>query len=63
MLICRVCDMTSVGAAWHWIAVLERVPGGAAAAFYCPTCAETTFQYFTKQRVRRLQLSEDTYGE
>jgi hypothetical protein len=52
MLTCASCGAASTGAAWHWIALLRRVPGGAETACFCPVCAETQFAYFTKQRER-----------
>jgi hypothetical protein len=54
MLICEGCKATSTGRAWHWIALLERVPNGAQAVCYCPLCAESKFEYFSKQRAQRL---------
>ncbi len=59
MLTCDGCETTSTGAAWHWIAMLRPVPGGAETICYCPTCAETKFGYFTKQRDRRLAPLDD----
>jgi hypothetical protein len=63
MLTCVHCGATSTGDAWHWIAILCRIPGGAEAACYCPVCAESEFAHFSKQCVRRLELSEDPHAE
>lgn len=54
MLTCTGCEVTSTGAAWHWIALLRPVRGGAETVCYCPTCAESKFAYFSKQRAQRL---------
>jgi hypothetical protein len=54
MLPCHGCDAMSTGAAWHWIALLRPVHGGAEAVCYCPTCAESKFAYFSKLRAQRL---------
>ena len=54
MLTCVRCGATSVGEAWHWIARLRRIPGGAETVCYCPGCAESEFAYFSK-RLRGLE--------
>ncbi len=54
MLSCGGCDATSTGAAWHWIAILRPVAGGAEVVCYCPTCAESNFRYFSKRAQKRL---------
>ena len=63
MLSCVHCGATSTGEAWHWIAVLRRIPGGAETVFYCPMCAEAELGYFSKQRARRLEPSEEPHAE
>ena len=63
MLSCVCCGTTTTGSGWHWIALLQRVPGGAETVCYCPVCAESEFAYFTQQRVRRLELSEEPQAE
>jgi hypothetical protein len=62
MLICAQCQATSTDEAWHWIAILCRVPGGSETTCYCPVCAESEFRYFSR-RVRRRTLSEEPQGE
>jgi hypothetical protein len=59
MLTCCVCEATSVGAAWHWIALLQPVAGGAETVCYCPTCAEDMFKYFSQQRMQRLAQTDE----
>ncbi len=54
MLTCDGCETTSTGAAWHWIATLRPVAGGAETVCYCPTCAESKFNYFSMRAMRRL---------
>jgi hypothetical protein len=63
MLTCVRCAASSLGEAWHWIAILRRIPGGAEAACYCPLCAESELADFSKQRARRLELSEEPHAE
>jgi hypothetical protein len=63
MLNCVSCRIDSIGAAWHWIAYLRPVPGGAECAFYCPSCAEREFNYFSRQRIRRRALTEESLDE
>jgi hypothetical protein len=63
MLTCDDCTAVSTGSAWHWIAILRRVPGGAETVCYCPLCAESKLQYFSRRRTRRLELSEDVFGD
>ena len=55
MLTCRICGVTSTGAAWHWIALLIPTRDGRtdAVACYCPICAESRFKYFSTHRERR----------
>ena len=63
MLTCVSCATTTEGSAWHWIALLRRVPGGAETVCFCPLCAESEFGYFSKQRARRLEPSEEPHAE
>jgi hypothetical protein len=60
-LTCISCETASTGSAWHWIALLRPVPGGAEVVSYCPSCAEAKFRYFSTQRVRRYEASEESY--
>ena len=59
MLTCTGCSSTSTGAAWHWIAILRPVTGGAEVVCYCPVCAESKFRYFSRQRAERLAHGDD----
>jgi len=61
MLTCAECQASSEGNAWHWIALLARIPGGTEAVCYCPVCAEAEFSYFSQQRARRAELTEDPH--
>ena len=63
MLTCVSCGSTSTGSAWHWIALPERVPGGAETVCFCPVCAESELAYFSKQRERRLEPNEEPNAE
>jgi hypothetical protein len=53
MLTCVSCGTVSTGGAWHWVALLRRVPGGSETVCFCPLCAERELQYFTRLRARR----------
>jgi hypothetical protein len=61
MLTCISCEASSTGSAWHWIALLRPVPGGADVVAYCPSCAESKFRFFSTQRARRSQETEESY--
>ncbi len=65
MLSCASCGTTGSGSAWHWIGLLQRAPGGIdlETVCFCPVCAEAKFGYFSKQRARRLETSDDSHGE
>jgi hypothetical protein len=62
MLTCVSCGATSGGAAWHWIALLHPVPGGAETVCYCPSCAEAKFQYFSR-RAHSFEEREESLDE
>jgi hypothetical protein len=63
MLTCAGCSLTSSGSAWHWIAILRPVPGGAEAVCYCPVCAESKFRYFSQHRAERLAYGDELEDE
>jgi hypothetical protein len=62
MLTCTLCKAASTGSAWHWIAVLRRIPGGAETVCYCPLCAESQFRYFSRRAVRTRTGEEPDEG-
>jgi len=63
MLSCVSCGTTATGAAWHWIGLLQRVTGGVETVCFCPVCAEAQFRYFSKQRARRVETSDEPHAE